>query len=68
MREMSLADGVGAREKALEKLLPAAPRGDFIGILSRDGRLSGNHPLLKSTTGTNFLSCRNRYLLASWPN
>ncbi|HEX3145570.1 MAG TPA: pyruvate, phosphate dikinase [Pyrinomonadaceae bacterium] len=31
MREMILADGVGAREKALEKLLPLQ-RGDFIGI------------------------------------
>ncbi|OLE52086.1 MAG: pyruvate, phosphate dikinase [Acidobacteria bacterium 13_1_20CM_3_53_8] len=31
MREMILADGVGAREKALEKLLPLQ-RNDFIGI------------------------------------
>jgi len=31
MREMILADGVGAREKALEKLLPLQ-RGDFFGI------------------------------------
>src|SRR5436190_1691752 len=31
MREMILADGVGAREKALEKLLPLQ-RGDFCGI------------------------------------
>ena len=31
MREMILADGVGAREKALQKLLPLQ-RGDFIGI------------------------------------
>jgi pyruvate,orthophosphate dikinase len=31
MREMILADGVGAREKALEKLLPLQ-RGDFVGI------------------------------------
>jgi pyruvate,orthophosphate dikinase len=31
MREMILADGVGAREKALEKLLPLQRR-DFIGI------------------------------------
>src|SRR3989475_3259987 len=31
MREMILADGVGAREKALEKLLPLQ-RGDFAGI------------------------------------
>src|SRR6476469_2612096 len=31
MREMILADGVGAREKALERLLPLQ-RGDFIGI------------------------------------
>src|SRR5437879_12137928 len=31
MREMILADGVGAREKALEKLL-RLQRGDFIGI------------------------------------
>jgi pyruvate,orthophosphate dikinase len=31
MREMILAEGVGAREKALEKLLPLQ-RGDFIGI------------------------------------
>src|SRR5438876_2382512 len=31
MREMILADGVGAREKALDKLLPLQ-RGDFIGI------------------------------------
>ena len=31
MREMILSDGVGAREKALEKLLPLQ-RGDFIGI------------------------------------
>ena len=31
MREMILADGVGAREKALEKLLPLQ-RGDFLGI------------------------------------
>src|SRR5467141_1636050 len=31
MREMILADGIGAREKALEKLLPLQ-RGDFIGI------------------------------------
>jgi len=31
MREMILADGVGAREKALEKLLPLQ-KGDFIGI------------------------------------
>src|SRR5437762_12310843 len=31
MREMILSDGVGAREKALDKLLPLQ-RGDFIGI------------------------------------
>jgi pyruvate,orthophosphate dikinase len=31
MRQMILADGVGAREKALEKLLPLQ-RGDFLGI------------------------------------
>src|SRR2546422_11323699 len=31
MREMILADGVGAREKALEKLLPLQ-RADFVGI------------------------------------
>src|SRR5947207_169486 len=31
MREMILADGVGSREKALDKLLPLQ-RGDFIGI------------------------------------
>src|SRR5678809_1260706 len=31
MREMILSEGVGAREKALEKLLPLQ-RGDFIGI------------------------------------
>src|SRR5437588_2259849 len=31
MREMIRADGVGAREKALEKLLPLQ-RGDFVGI------------------------------------
>jgi pyruvate,orthophosphate dikinase len=31
MREMILADGTGAREKALEKLLPLQ-RGDFVGI------------------------------------
>ena len=31
MREMILSDGTGAREKALEKLLPLQ-RGDFIGI------------------------------------
>src|SRR5262244_2838185 len=31
MREMILADGVGAREKALQKLLPLQ-RGDFVGI------------------------------------
>lgn len=31
MREMILADGVGAREKALETLLPLQ-RGDFVGI------------------------------------
>jgi pyruvate,orthophosphate dikinase len=31
MREMILADGAGAREKALQKLLPLQ-RGDFIGI------------------------------------
>ena len=31
MREMILADGTGAREKALDKLLPLQ-RGDFIGI------------------------------------
>src|SRR6266498_3088263 len=31
MREMILADGIGAREKALEKLLPLQ-RGDFVGI------------------------------------
>jgi pyruvate,orthophosphate dikinase len=31
MREMILADGVGAREKALEQLLPLQ-RGDFVGI------------------------------------
>jgi len=31
MREMILADGVGAREKALERLLPLQ-RGDFVGI------------------------------------
>jgi pyruvate,orthophosphate dikinase len=31
MREMILADGVGAREKALENLLPLQ-RGDFVGI------------------------------------
>ncbi|HEU4833841.1 MAG TPA: pyruvate, phosphate dikinase, partial [Pyrinomonadaceae bacterium] len=31
MREMILAEGLGAREKALEKLLPLQ-RGDFIGI------------------------------------
>jgi len=31
MREMILSDGLGAREKALEKLLPLQ-RGDFIGI------------------------------------
>ena len=31
MREMILADGVGAREKALAKLLPLQ-RGDFVGI------------------------------------
>src|SRR6201988_5311094 len=31
MREMILSEGVGAREKALEKLLPLK-RGDFIGI------------------------------------
>ncbi len=31
MREMILSDGVGAREKALEKLLPLQ-RGDFVGI------------------------------------
>src|SRR5258708_28775378 len=31
MREMILADGVGAREKAREKLLPLQ-RGDFVGI------------------------------------
>ncbi len=31
MREMILAEGVGAREKALEKLLPLQ-RGDFVGI------------------------------------
>jgi pyruvate, orthophosphate dikinase len=31
MREMILADGVGAREKALEKLLPLQ-KGDFVGI------------------------------------
>ena len=31
MREMILADGVGAREKALDKLLPLQ-RGDFVGI------------------------------------
>jgi pyruvate,orthophosphate dikinase len=31
MREMILADGLGAREKALEKLLPLQ-RGDFLGI------------------------------------
>jgi len=31
MREMILADGVGARQKALDKLLPLQ-RGDFIGI------------------------------------
>ncbi len=31
MREMILADGVGAREKALDKLLPLQ-RGDFLGI------------------------------------
>jgi pyruvate,orthophosphate dikinase len=31
MREMILADGVGAREKALDKLLPLQ-RGDFMGI------------------------------------
>ena len=31
MREMILAEGVGAREKALDKLLPLQ-RGDFIGI------------------------------------
>ena len=31
MREMILSDGVGAREKALEKLLPLQ-RGDFLGI------------------------------------
>ncbi len=31
MREMILADGVGAREKSLEKLLPLQ-RGDFVGI------------------------------------
>ena len=31
MREMILADGVGAREKALDKLLPLQ-KGDFVGI------------------------------------
>jgi pyruvate,orthophosphate dikinase len=31
MREMILSDGAGAREKALEKLLPLQ-RGDFVGI------------------------------------
>ena len=31
MREMILADGLGAREKALERLLPLQ-RGDFVGI------------------------------------
>ncbi len=31
MREMILADGKGAREKALDKLLPLQ-RGDFVGI------------------------------------
>lgn len=31
MREMILAEGIGAREKALEKLLPLQ-RGDFVGI------------------------------------
>lgn len=31
MRDMILADGVGAREKALERLLPLQ-RGDFVGI------------------------------------
>jgi pyruvate,orthophosphate dikinase len=31
MREMILADGLGAREKALDKLLPLQ-RGDFVGI------------------------------------
>src|ERR1700687_4842598 len=31
MREMILADGVGAREKALDRLLPLQ-RGDFVGI------------------------------------
>src|SRR5258708_9871071 len=31
MREMILADGVGAREKAFDKLLPMQ-RGDFVGI------------------------------------
>ena len=31
MREMILSEGVGAREKALEKLLPLQ-RGDFCGI------------------------------------
>ena len=31
MREMILSDGVGAREKALDKLLPLQ-RGDFVGI------------------------------------
>ena len=38
MREMILSDGVGAREKALEKLLPLQ-RGDFRGNLPRDGWL-----------------------------
>ena len=31
MRQMILADGTGAREKALEQLLPLQ-RGDFVGI------------------------------------
>ncbi len=40
MREMILADGVGAREKALEKLLPLQ-RGDFCGIF----REMAGHPV-----------------------
>ena len=47
MREMILAEGVGAREKALEKLLPLQ-RGDFRRHLSRDGRLAGNDSLARS--------------------
>src|SRR3989442_3226860 len=45
MREMILADGVGAREKALEKLLPLQ-RADFVGIFREMVGLPGTIRLL----------------------